>query len=87
MILITNTQHRILEKSSQIWNEKEYYTIKVSDNEGSYQKYNCNKLVFNTVEEGKAYYLFLNHKTYFDKDNNKVTQRITVTEAYSYKNN
>lgn len=87
MILITNTQHRILEKNMQIYNDREYYTIKVGDNEGSYQKYNCNKYVYDNVEEGKAYYLFLNHKTYYNKDTNTVTQRIIVTEAYSYKNN
>lgn len=83
MILITNTPHRILEKSSQIWNDKEYYTIKVSDNIGSYQKYNCSKIVYDTVKENEAYYLFLNHKTFYDKENNKVTQRIIVTEAHT----
>lgn len=83
MILITNTQHRILEKIETEVNGKIYYTLKVSDNEGSYQKYNCSKLVFDTVQENETYYLFLNHKTYYDKDNNKVTQRITCTEVHT----
>lgn len=85
MILITNTQHRILEKIETEVNGKIYYTLKVSDNEGSYQKYNCTQDVYNLVEEGEQYYLFLNHKTYFNKDTNTVTQRVRITEVHSYK--
>lgn len=81
MIYNTPIKCRIVEKEIQNGsNGTDYYVVKVLDGSG-YVRYNTTKEIYDVIEPSMSYTLTIEHKIYFNKDNNTVSQRLKLIDV------